>query len=61
MDRLFYAAEDELDQVIAKGLEYWGYQVVILGRMAGRYRVVSEVLDVRTREQSLSNLYWSIT
>lgn len=60
MKKLFYAAEDELDQPLAKTLQFFGYDVVIFGKMAGSYRIVSEVLDVRTREQSLSKLVWTI-
>jgi hypothetical protein len=60
MKSLFYAMEDELDQVLAQVLILFGYDVVIFGRMAGMYRVVSEVLDVRTREDSLRNLCWRV-
>lgn len=60
MKKLFYAAEDELDQCIAKALAFYNYDVVILGKMAGNYRIVSEVLDVRSRTTSLSSLCWSM-
>lgn len=60
MENLFYAAEDELDQILSKTLIYFGYDVVILGRMAGMYRVVTEVLDVRARDESLNCLYWRV-
>jgi hypothetical protein len=60
MKNLFYAAEDELDQALAMALIYIGYDVVVLGRMAGMYRVVTEVMDVRKREESLYHLCWSI-
>jgi hypothetical protein len=46
--------------VVAKGLLYFGYDVVVFGKMAGNFRVVSEVLDVRERQTSLSSLYWSV-
>jgi hypothetical protein len=60
MKNLFYAMEDELDQVLAQALIFFGYEVVIFGRMAGMYRVVSEVMDVRSREDSLKNLCWRV-
>jgi hypothetical protein len=60
MKELFYASEDALDQVLAKCLMLLGYQVAIFGRMAGSYRIVTEVLDVRSREESLSQLCWSV-
>ena len=60
MKHLFYAAEDELDQPIAKALVFFGYDCVIFGKMAGNYRVVSEVFDVRTRDKSFASLYWSV-
>jgi len=60
MKDLFYASEDELDQILANALILLGYHVVIFGRMAGMYRVVSEVMDVRTREESLWNLCWRV-
>jgi hypothetical protein len=60
MKKLFYAAEDELDQSIGKALLFFGIDTVIFGKMAGSYRIVSEVFDVRPRETSLSNLCWSL-
>jgi hypothetical protein len=60
MKNLFYAMEDELDQILAQALIFFGYDVVIFGRMAGMYRVVSEVMDVRSREDSLKNLCWRV-
>jgi hypothetical protein len=60
MKNLFYAMEDELDQVLAQALIFFEYDVVIFGRMAGMYRVVSEVMDVRSREDSLKNLCWRV-
>jgi hypothetical protein len=60
MKELFYASEDVLDQVIARCLIETGYNVAIFGRMAGSYRIVSEVLDVRSREESLKNLCWTV-
>jgi hypothetical protein len=60
MKNLFYAMEDELDQVLAQALMFFGYDVVIFGRMAGMYRVVSEVMDLRSRENSLKNLCWRV-
>jgi hypothetical protein len=59
MKKLFYAAEDELDQSIGKALLFFGIDAVIFGKMAGSYRIVSEVFDVRPRETSLNNLCWS--
>jgi hypothetical protein len=58
MKKLFYASEDELDQVIAKGGAAMGYELIVLGRMAGGNRVVTEVLDCRNRKQSLNHLVW---
>jgi hypothetical protein len=60
MSKLFYAAEDELDQSLAKSMLFLGYDVIFLGKMAGNYRIVSEVLDSRERNESLSNLYWTV-
>lgn len=60
MKKLFYASEDELDQPIAKALLFFGFDIVIFGKMAGNFRIVSEVMDVRKREESLSSLCWSV-
>jgi hypothetical protein len=60
MKTLFYAAEDELDQPLAKSLLFFGFDLVVFGKMAGNFRIVSEVMDVRKREESLSSLCWSV-
>lgn len=60
MRNVFYASEDELDQSLAQALVFLGYEVVIFGRMAGMFRVVSEVFDVRPRETSFDNLCWRV-
>jgi hypothetical protein len=60
MKSLFYAVEDELDQILAQVLINFGYEVVVLGRMSGMFRVVSEVMDVRSRQISFDNLCWKV-
>lgn len=53
-----YAAEDYLDQAICiKGREA-GYEVIVLERMVGGRQIVTEVLDTRSRDESLGNLYF---
>jgi len=60
MGQTFYAAEDELDQFLAQALIVIGHDVVVFGRMAGLFRVVSEVFDVRPRTISFDNLCWRV-
>lgn len=52
-----YAAEDDLDQELAKEVIASGYDIVILEAMAGSCQIVTEVLDVRPRAESYNNLY----
>jgi hypothetical protein len=59
MKTLFYASEDELDQGVTKGCMQLKISGVVLGRMAGGTRVVTEVLDCRSREESLEELVWN--
>jgi hypothetical protein len=53
-----YAAEDDLDQAICRNARAQGYDIIILERMVGSRQLVTEVLDVRSREESFKNLYF---
>lgn len=54
---LIYALEDTFDQIICALAHNRGIDTIILKYMTGRSRVVSEVLDVRSREESYDNIY----
>lgn len=53
-----YAMEDVLDQPVCEEARKQGYDIVILERMVGSRQIVTEVLDVRPREESFKNLYF---
>lgn len=55
-----YALEDWLDQPLCNAASYAGYDVVILENMVGRYQVVTEVLDTRSREESFASLIYAV-
>lgn len=55
-----YALEDPLDQTICKMARELRYDGIFLSRMVGSRRVVSEVLDTRSREESFKNLVFNI-
>lgn len=57
---IFYALEDDLDQVICEGLRQLNCDIAILGMMAGKSRMVAEVLDTRTRDKSLASLVYIV-
>jgi hypothetical protein len=50
--------EDALDQIICYYSKLVDIDVIILTKMTGHGRLVSEVLDTRSRQESISNLYW---
>lgn len=52
-----YAAEDVLDQLLCDLAKSLGIEVLILSGMTGGERLVTEVLDTRTREDSFSHIY----
>jgi hypothetical protein len=52
-----YADEDRFDQAICLLAKELGIECIILTHMAGKTRIVSEVLDTRNRELSFSNIY----
>jgi hypothetical protein len=52
-----YAFEDELDQVLCNGAKKAGIDTVLLTRMTGNLRLVSEVLDVRERQTIFENMW----
>jgi hypothetical protein len=51
-----YAEEDEFDQPLCLLAKDVGIDVVVLTRMVGSHQIVTEVLDCRSREESLINL-----
>ena len=55
-----YAGEDSLDQLLCSGARDAGYDVVILENMIGKFQVVTEVLDTRSREHSFRSLVYVI-
>jgi hypothetical protein len=63
-DRTFYSADlldvyahqDGYDQPLCNAARAQGYDVVILERMVGSRQLVTEVLDTRSREESIQNL-----
>ena len=60
IDLGLYAGEDEFDQPLCTEARRQGYDLVVLTRMIGNYQVVSEVLDTRTRDESLRNLIFAV-
>jgi hypothetical protein len=52
-----YAEEDVFDQILASYANDKNYDVVILKRMAGHSRQVTEMVDVRSRQTCFENLY----
>lgn len=55
-----YALEDPLDQPLCIAARDAEYDIVILESMVGRFQVVTEVLDTRSREDSFSSLIYAI-
>lgn len=55
-EKSLYASEDEIDQPLCKLAREEGYDTVVLMRMQGKKRIVSEVLDVRERNISYNNI-----
>ena len=55
-----YAEEDVWDQPLCIGARDAGYDIVVLESMIGRYQVVSEVLDTRSREDSFASLLYVV-
>lgn len=57
VDRLYlYAAEDSLDQALCLMGKALDIDIIILTNMIGSFQVVTEILDTRTREDSLRSL-----
>jgi len=52
-----YADEDRFDQAICLLAKEVGIECIVLTHMAGKTRIVSEVLDTRNRDLSFSNVY----
>ena len=52
-----YAIEDIYDQVLCKLASSKGIDTIILAGMTGQSRIVTEVLDTRSREESFSSIY----
>jgi hypothetical protein len=52
----YYAIEDKLDQPLCLTARVLKINVIILKYMAGKNRVVTEVLDTRTRVESYDNI-----
>jgi hypothetical protein len=57
---IFYAAEDQLDQSICNIAKKIELDVIILAKMMGTNRVVTEILDTRSRMTSIKNLVYGI-
>lgn len=55
-----YAVDDELDQPLCIAAKELGYDVIVLGRCAGLRRTVTEILDTRSRSDSLKSLAWTV-
>ncbi|CAH6420739.1 Hypothetical protein POVR2_LOCUS241 [uncultured virus] len=55
-----YAEEDVWDQPLCIAAREAGYDLVILENMVGKYQVVSEVLDTRSREDSFGSLLYVV-
>ena len=55
-----YGLEDVWDQPLCVGASKAGYDIVVLENMVGKYQVVTEVLDTRSREDSFSSLLYVI-
>lgn len=56
----FSTKEDPLDQVLCKKARRMGIDTVILAQMTSETRIVTEILDTRSREVSLDSLVWLI-
>ena len=53
-----YALEDLLDQIICELAQEANLDIVVLRNMSGIYQVVTEILDVRKREDSFKSLLY---
>lgn len=53
-----YAFQDDYDQPLCNAARAQGYDIVILERMVGSRQLVTEVLDTRSREESIQNLHF---
>jgi hypothetical protein len=58
---IFYALEDDLDQLLCATARKHKYDTIILSRMPGNRRIVTELLDTRDRLDSLHNLAWELS
>ena len=56
----WYALEDPLDQMICTSARLLRLKVLILSNMTGANRLVTEVLDTRSREESVHSLVFEI-
>lgn len=59
MDYELYGVEDDLDQRLCQLAAKLGYDIVVLESMVGSFQVVTEVLDVRSRRDSLKSLIYT--
>lgn len=57
---MLYALQDFLDQPICTAAYKQGYDIVVLTHMVGSRQMVTEVLDVRSREESFANLHYLV-
>lgn len=55
-----YAEEDVWDQPLCNEARLAGYDIVVLENMVGKYQVVTEVLDTRSREDSFGSLLYVV-
>ncbi len=55
-----YAEEDDLDQVLCRLGSLLGIDIIVLTNMIGSNQIVTEVLDTRERDVSMSSLIFDI-
>lgn len=55
-----YALEDDLDQPICKLAAKYNKDIIILEKMIGSHKIVTEILDTRSREESFKHLVYVI-
>ena len=56
----FDAFEDGLDQILCKVAKAKGIDTIILSKMPASRRINTEILDTRSREESLNSLVWQV-
>lgn len=59
--RFMYAVEDAFDKVLCQVGRVFGVQIFVLTEIVSQTRVVTEILDTRSRDESLNSLAWLIS